>query len=521
VSQLHKAYEEGKCEKCRKIAAFEMAICSFLRFGNARSYGDHETWLEKSGHTKTDLEEAVLTARMVVLALDNSSPHESDKYLFAVNLSSDYQDLTLGEFQVLERSLIEEAEGCAQAFTEMNSVVVDLKRALAFLYQSRSMFREAAEIQEHIVRVISETIGDDPVGMKVRGDLSVTYVHLGRLHEAKELRTFVLNWLRKHYSPEDLHALSTMISLAGVTNNLGQHLEAEKLLLEALDVLKTKLGMENQMTLSAMTRLAAVYYDQNRLSEAEHLQLQVIELYKSSLGLDHELTWTTQLNLAAILSKLGRIKEAQQLELKILDLRKKRFGLKHDLTLTAIANLAAGYRLQKCWKEEESCLLQVVEGRKEVLGLFHPDTLLSSQALGNNYLHQGKYEAAESILRQVVQARTLLRGKSHPSTMASLNSLARVVFDKGDREKAEAMQLQTIKQGTKTLGESNVAVLECKRHLALMYQSWNRLGDAKILLTDVCNARKAALDKDHPDLNRVAQQIEDIDLKLAKTVKDE
>lgn len=519
VTQLQKSYEEGKCDLCKKSCAFELAVCSFIRFGNANSYGGHEIWLKRSGRTQSDLESELFAIRILSVAHDIKAPNDSDQFLFAVNLSRDYQGLTPTEFIILKEALVEEADSSAQAFSESSSITVDLRRALASLYSARSMFREASVIQKNLV----DKLGEDPVGMKMRADLSITYVKQGLLEEAEKIRTGVVAWLQKTQRPDDSHTLSAMANLASVRNDLGRHAEAEGLLMQVVEVQKKKLGIENSMTLAALSHLAAVYHDQKRYSEAESLQLQIVQMREKSLGLDHELTWTSQLNLAAILSALGHVKEAQELELKVVGLRKKRFGLKHHLTLEALANAAMGYRMQKEWKDEESLLLQVVEGRKEVLGPLHPDTLVSMQALANNYLNQERPEAAQALLRKVVRARSLLKGKSHPSTIASLNSLARAQFDQGKRKNAEEMQLSTIEAGSKALGESHAAVLECTRHLALMYKYWGRLGDAKKLLVKVYGARKATLGPDHPDSKRVADQLQEIDLmipQISETIKD-
>lgn len=519
VTQLQKPYEEGKCDLCKKSCAFELAVCSFIRFGNANSYGGHEIWLKRSGRTQSDLESELLAIRILSVTHDIKAPDDSDEFLFAVNLSRDYQGLTHTEFIILKEALVEEADCSAQTFSESCSIAVDLRRALAYLYNARSMFREASAIQKNLVN----KLGEDPVGMKMRVDLSITYVQQGLLEEAEKILTGVVDWLQKTQGPDDGHTLSTMANLASVRNDLGRHAEAEGLLMQVVEVQKKKLGIENSMTLAAMSHLAAVYHDQKRYSEAESLQLQIVQMREKFLGLDHELTWTSQLNLAAILSALGRVKEAQELELKVVELRKKRFGLKHHLTLMALTNAATGYRMQKKWKDEESLLLQVVEGRKEVLGPLHPDTLVSMQALANNYLSQKRPEAAEVLLRKVIHVRSLLKGESHPSTIASLNSLARAQFDQGKRRSAEEMQLSTIEAGSGALGESHAAVLECTRHLAVMYKYWGRLEDAKKLFVKVYGARKATLGPDHPDSKRVADQLQEIDSmipQIPETIKD-
>ncbi|MCJ1347669.1 hypothetical protein MMC31_005897 [Peltigera leucophlebia] len=168
--------------------------------------------------------------------------------------------------------------------------------------------------------------------------------------------------------------LTSMADLASIYRNQGRLKDAEELETQVMETRKRVLGLEHPCTLTIMANLASTYRNQGRLREAEELDVQVMETSSRVLGLEHPDTLSSMANLASTYRNQGRWKEAEKLDVEVVEKSSRVLGLEHPSTQTSIANLASTYRDQDRWKEAEELGVQVMETSSKVLGLEHLDT---------------------------------------------------------------------------------------------------------------------------------------------------
>jgi hypothetical protein len=512
VDGLHETYQNSQCLTCKRNAAFQLALCTFIPFGHLRRPEHFSVWISRSGSSQGDLESELDGVRRTIdpTAKQSKISDIASEYLFAVDPAQEYRDLPSDEFTVIKRAVSEELQGCRTLLGETHSITVTLTRTLAGMMNGKGMFDDAMSVQQSLIQALK---GDLQV-LKVKMDLSLTLSFKGRLKEVEALRSEVVARLQETIGYDHAITLSAMAGLASVLNALGRSTDAEQLLLKVIDAQKRKLGPDHFSTLASMSVLVAVYCSQLRHKEAEELQSHIVKMRKKILGDKHAHTWTSQLNMAAILSMQGRLKEAELLELEVINRRIQHLGAEHPETLTAMSNLAVTYRNQKRWKEEEATLFQIIAAREKVLGREHPDTMGTAQALANNYLHQGRPNDAETW--GTYAAFKEIDGRA----IANMTTLAWARFDQGHQDKAEEQLLHAINTGKEGLGECNGDVLNCMRHLAMMNKCRGRLLEAKQLHDHVWKMRQKVLGDNHKDTLRSRQQLEEVESLIQRRAEE-
>ena len=365
IQELVNQYWVSGCSECKMHISFQIALSYSSGYGQPRSLERSLEWLERSGKSTNELESQVNYAKTLILP-----PYRSlrirelqDQFIIAVDHAHEYRIVHGADFSQIKAELAEELRDVGITFGESHMMTITLKRTLARALNDDSMYNEAANMQEGLVKLLKAN-GDKDNEMKVLGDLCHTYSLQNRLQVAESYRSEVTDYFTEHLGEEHLGTLQSLTNLAHTQTELGRWTEAEKNLLRVIAVKTRIAGDEHQSTLAAQSNLVAVYSKQGRLAEAERLQSQIFEARLKTLAEDHQSTWHSMSNLAVIRWSQGRFNDAEEMELKVTELRRKLLGLNHPDTLMSMHNLALTYGKNKQLEKEESMLKQVLRREK-------------------------------------------------------------------------------------------------------------------------------------------------------------
>jgi tetratricopeptide (TPR) repeat protein len=301
----------------------------------------------------------------------------------------------------------------------------------------------------------SVTDADDKERLNLAWKCAMTLCSDGRYREAEELQEHVMQTRKRVLGDEHPDTLTSINSLALTYWNQGRWEAAEGLEVQVMQIRKRVLSEEHPDTLLSMNNLASTYRDQGRWKEAEALEVQVMQMRKRVLGDEHHNTLNSMANLALTYSKQGRWKEAEKLQVQATQAMKRVLGDEHLDTLTSTASLATTYSHQGRWKEAEELEVQVMQMRKRVLGDEHPDTLTSTANLALTYWKQGRWKEAEELEVQVMQTRTRVLCGEHPETLLSMHNLAFTLHSQARRKEALALMESCFQSRQQVLGEQH------------------------------------------------------------------
>ncbi|KAJ4159125.1 uncharacterized protein LMH87_008039 [Akanthomyces muscarius] len=183
---------------------------------------------------------------------------------------------------------------------------------LASTYRSQGRWEEAEKLEVQVMETVKTKVGvDHPDTLASMINLASTYRSQGRWGEAEKLLIQVVEISRSRIGAGHPYTLSgakadgkrqrcflySMSNLALTYNDQGRLKEAEQLETQVVEAWRMKLGVDHPNTLSSMANLALIYKNLGRWEEAEDLFVQVIETSKKKIG--------------------GRLEEARSLQSKI------------------------------------------------------------------------------------------------------------------------------------------------------------------------------------------------------------
>jgi serine/threonine protein kinase/tetratricopeptide (TPR) repeat protein len=202
----------------------------------------------------------------------------------------------------------------------------------------------------------------------------------------------------------------TMGNLSATYLRLGRLEDADRLSTEALELMSATLGDDHLLTASTVARLAGIRSDRERPLEADSLFRHAIATL-DRVAADNINGIPPLGNYAVFLRRQGRLEEAQAMAEKARDRSARVLGEGHPLHSGALLRL--GDIVLEAGRPGESAGFheRAVEGLRGSLGEEHPQTQEAAIGLARSWLALGRRQEAEDLLRQTRSAAVAARGE--------------------------------------------------------------------------------------------------------------
>jgi TIR domain/Tetratricopeptide repeat len=180
------------------------------------------------------------------------------------------------------------------------------------------------------------------------------------------------------------------------------------------------------------------------------------------------------------------------------------FSGSHPVTLSAMGNLAVTLKALGEAREARRLEEEVLEGRREVLGARHPDTLSAMGNLAVTLVALGHWDKARALLEAALAQMRIVLGESHPDTcraQANLDAMSQIpafIAQQGGGDCEDARLLW--KERSRTQGRSHPETLSAARNLACKLKERGQLHEARLLLEEVLECKRARLGDTHPEV---------------------
>ncbi|KAF5622313.1 serine threonine kinase [Fusarium sp. NRRL 52700] len=357
-----KARSSG-CHECRKKYSFQVAICHEIRFGAPPVTSQGFDYLEASGQTQSDLDNAIK------------------------DISAEYKGTNYVPMKVLEQLYL--------------PVVQSSNRPIE--YQRRQRLHAAAKALKTEIDARTRILGPrDRCLSRLMEELAQVVLTQGGWAEAADYQQRAIDTL-KSYGTTHPSFLSAKLRLADIWFEQGLYRQAEKEQRNCISQLKPVVGDRHPDVVAASMSLAKTMSLQGAHGEAESIVQEVISSRSSTLSPSHPLTINAELNMIEILVNgrhTRRIKEIMSAverklsnNLQTDNIRKAEFGILQAIVYREIWQLDLA--LEKA-QAVNACLARQHIDEKDSLRL----SVYGLEATIHHASQQWKLE--EALLRKVI-----------------------------------------------------------------------------------------------------------------------
>ena len=208
---------------------------------------------------------------------------------------------------ILAEQRREEAQDQAEVARAINNFLNNGLLTQASPYRSGPDVTVREIIDVSVEQLDAGALGEQPLARaNARSSLGSVYSHLGLYKKSIHQYELALRLFEQERGDRHGDTLSTLNNLAITYNDIGRLDEAEQMFSRLIDLHRSITDELNQSVLSAMNNLALVYLKQGRLDEAEVLHRETLEGREKALGDEHFDTILSKMNLAYTLTERGR-----------------------------------------------------------------------------------------------------------------------------------------------------------------------------------------------------------------------
>ncbi|BBH68347.1 hypothetical protein ACTI_50320 [Actinoplanes sp. OR16] len=385
---------------------------------------------------------------------------------------------------------------------ERDELVLLARRHLATTLRSLGERSSALEIDEEVMRLIRETIGDESDHYFVTANgYAADLRALGRFQEAHDFDKDLLALIRRVLREDDPATLRTANNFAVDLRLLGEFGKARELDIETVRLWTEGYGSDFPETLFAVSNLVRDYYGLGLYGAGLTMQQEVITEHEVAVGSSHMSVLMARRTIAMLLRKLGRYTEAREQADTNYTAYAAQFPEHHEHTLAAAMSLGnalrdessrdpvvlnrardlvsnalriyqrdfAGHPFVEVCRTNLAIILrrlgEVAEARalnitardalKDSLGLTHPYTICATTNLASDYAAMGDYEEALKFSAETteISRQETNRGPNHPYTLACILNHALDLQGAGrGQHEAESLRRSAVDGFLRTLG---------------------------------------------------------------------
>jgi serine/threonine protein kinase/tetratricopeptide (TPR) repeat protein len=272
--------------------------------------------------------------------------------------------------------------------------------------------------------LIPEVIGDKTTLAKLKRQLSVSLINLGRWPDAEKILREVIELQKSVLDSQHPERIKTNNELGRVLLELGDYSRARECLLDGFNVAAKVDAQIPVESIERLRLLGIVNRLEGKLDESMSQLQQALDLAQAQNGNDDRLVLKIKNDLATLHQAMGNLELAIPMFEQALELAKKVHGPFHHNTIEKMNNLAGARR------------------------------------------DQGDFEVAANLLEQANKQIVKRRGKKHPESLRSLMNWGEVVSALGDQTKAIPMLTEARQGLEETLGLHHRDTVYASIHLA-------------------------------------------------------
>jgi tetratricopeptide (TPR) repeat protein len=284
---------------------------------------------------------------------------------------------------------------------ENSDMAADMLSRLAWYFDCETQYEDSVPLWERAITMYRNLHGVEEAQLFICMDwLGESYVHLGRLARAAELRHVAFPSLRRILGNEHEDTVASQRNLGVTLVKQGQISEGILLIEDACAVQRKMWGDANPRTQSTMRKLASTYVQQGRTKDAEEL-LEAV--YLNTKSHRRGTFRAVQCDLGWVYCLQGKVDEGITLLENSYKLQKDSLGEEHPVTLVVARYLSCAYIRQGRFTEGMERLKKTIEMQKKALGVKHQDTLLSIKYLAEAYRKHGREEESSALFEELTK----------------------------------------------------------------------------------------------------------------------
>jgi tetratricopeptide (TPR) repeat protein/DNA-binding CsgD family transcriptional regulator len=407
-------------------------------------------------------------------------------YLLSINKNSDFFRMKMfvshGD-SILDHEKFLDKHVAAELYHitgRMHQLLGHYQKTFSFFDRSISLYKM---LQEKKLEVFSAA------------DLGYTYCIVGRYKEAIKMLTPCLEYIKTHYSSDQMNIAKTSLQLATANKYAGNYKESIDLLKQTAEIYR-KLGDDTNAT-RALVHLGHVYTLTGNYKEARRLLENGVKFFKEKND-EFAYAWSRRV-IGGFYNHIGFYDKARESSQHSLAYYSDLNGKKHIKITEILENLSITYLNLNNLTEAQHYTDTLVE-----INQLYYERETTSNMQGEIYAAMGKYDLAKEILEQKIDKYSQYHGAEHVRTAEVINSLGNVYLLQKDFAKAEELFKKALNIFQKRNHPNAYMALE---NLSELYSSKNN-SLAKDYLVKALQIAEDALPADSPYITRLRGKLE-------------
>ena len=381
--------------------------------------------------------------------------------------------------EILDRSLDKLAD-----LDDQPELQVTLRRTMAEVYSSLSLFNEARAIYEDVLATEIELYGPESYDVTdTRINLGITFVELSLYDEAEIILQECYD-IRKDQEPRNANWLSMPLrALARVADFRGDEQRAIRLYEQAFALSGPVAQADKEDMGRAYNNYASALSGVGRFAGADSAFAAAEKYWMEALPENHSYFGALYSNWALTVSEMGDIPRAEELHYKALALKRK---LKHNKVQIGISLINLGNLMVTDGRPEEGLplLLEAVVINREAFGESHFYVAAAVINVGSAEMALGNYDVAEENFRQGEKIFRDIFGDEHAAVAIAHTRLGQVAHQRGDLEQAELILRESIAIHRPLLPSQKHRFAECLLELGDVLNKQGKPGAAEAHLRE-------------------------------------
>ncbi len=431
-----------------------------------------------------------------------------------------------------------------------NTILADMFKDLNFRDAANSDAPLESVLGERLVTVnaelVPEVIGDPATLAKLKRQLSVSLINLGRWHDAVKILREVIQLQKNALGDQHPELLKSTNELARALLEIGDYSLAREylshfptsstptagdnafdginrmrllgvtcryqsdfaqsltLLQTALERSQADLGQEHPMVVMIMNDLGTLQQATGNLELAITWFERALQVSKRVHGDTHYNTLEKINNLAIARRENGDSELAVELLREVYELVVKRRGNKHPESLRSLMNWGEALA---AFGDQANAIELLSEARRalqEVVGPHHRDTVYATIHLANAEMANDSHKSAAEWYEQALNSLHLQVDSDHGLQMLCLEKLANCRWLLNELDIAAGHFESLLIQQTKEMGRDELQTLVTKANLGIVKRDLGRVAEGIAMLEDVYSHTNK-----HPSLLSIRKELRD------------
>ncbi len=402
------------------------------------------------------------------------------------------------------RDVLDTAEqDLARGFDGPPDVEAVVRGTLGISWLSLDLIERAEPQLVRSFELRRELLGpDDPETLETEHELANLRRRQGRLREADEMFTDVIERSTRVLGAADTATLLAHSSHSYVLTGLGRFAEAESECRAALALIPADLADYNERRHDIETALINALSNSGGRAECAELARSSYERDLKALGPNNIRTLVSAGELGRQLVLSGAVDDGIALMRRTFEERQRLLGPEHDWTLlareTLIACERAAGRFENCVQD----MRDVIAIRVKREGPASSRALDDISILGSTLRQLGRFPEALEVLKKARDESRAVNGPDDLSTLTLDTSIAQTLVDSGDVDAAIPELRAALASPTVIADPAGFRALALKETLALALRDPDHADESAQLFHEVLDAHRNRLGDDAVDTLR-------------------